>query len=117
MRLYREAMVLKLLYERSRTDPDYVPILHAYEGIILPGPQTPKGTAKLRALKQAMGDLHRLAFDAEPLTWGKEWMRSIGILAPNPIDAALFANSWKIMYVKVATTVHQLRSVLGVQNS
>src|SRR5260370_40184647 len=59
-RLYREGMVLKILYDNSQKDAAYDAVLHAYEAIIMPGAPSPQGMQRVLRFRDVMEDLQEL---------------------------------------------------------
>jgi hypothetical protein len=111
MRIYREALVLLVLLAKSHDNPDYEPVLRAYEALVMPPTPDLDGMVKLEALKGAMSNLAALltpSDDSRPLTWSRSWLSGVGHEEGDPITLTLFSTHWMDTYIAVRKSVDRL---------
>jgi hypothetical protein len=110
--LYREALILMILFSESQAKSVYRQTLCAYEELVLgPSPTTP-GLEKLLALKAAMADLGNLITpkgEAKEFTWRREWLSDIDCPAHNPACTLMFALFWTGQYRAIVAGIRKLK--------
>jgi hypothetical protein len=109
-RLYRQAMGLLVLLNLTRRRAEYGPVLHEYEGLILPATPTPEGHKTLEKLKTAMADVAELLDpNSQGLSWSQRWFRDIGMNECDPVDLTLFSSAWMSLSVTMNKGIETFR--------
>ena len=113
VKLYRQAILLMLLEEKSRTSEIFDRIRFAYEYKMF-AVRGPFDFVVKRAFTEAIEQMQRLLnrpSSEGPFAWSVDWFRSIECTAPDPVAALSFAEYWKKEYAEFERGVEEYGSV------
>lgn len=109
VRLYRLAVVLKILASEERTNNGLALVRDCLERWTFP-PSQSESVIFMTALRAAMEDIAELISPESPkMSWAQNWLSDIGIDGTNPVCLHLLATHWVDQVITLSKIIREFR--------